>query len=39
MNRTIKEILAKLTLETGSDWVTFLPFVLLRVRNTPYSWA
>jgi transposase InsO family protein len=32
MNRTQKETLTKLAIETGGwDWVTFLPFVLLRV--------
>jgi transposase InsO family protein len=36
MNRTLKETLTKLVMETGGkDWVTLLPFVLLRVRNTP----
>ncbi|CAD7673558.1 unnamed protein product [Nyctereutes procyonoides] len=36
MNRTIKETLTKLTLETGTrDWVQLLPMVLFRVRNTP----
>ncbi|XP_063133785.1 protein NYNRIN-like [Rattus norvegicus] len=36
MNRTIKETLSKLTLATGSkDWVTLLPLVLYRARNTP----
>lgn len=36
MNRTLKETLTKLAVETGGkDWVTLLPFVLLRVRNTP----
>lgn len=36
MNRTIKETLTKLALETGGkDWVTLLPFALLRARNTP----
>ena len=36
MNRTIKETLTKLTLETGGDWVTPLPFLLFKIRNTPY---
>ena len=36
MNRTLKETLTKLTLETGGDWVSLLPYVLFRVRNTPY---
>lgn len=36
MNRTIKETLTKLALETGvKDWVQLLPMVLFRVRNTP----
>ncbi|CAK7305189.1 Pol polyprotein (Fragment) [Vulpes lagopus] len=36
MNRTIKETLTKLTLETGTrDWVQLLPMVLFRLRNTP----
>ncbi|CAD7669362.1 unnamed protein product [Nyctereutes procyonoides] len=36
MNRTIKETLTKLTLETCTrDWVQLLPMVLFRVRNTP----
>lgn len=28
MNRTLKETLTKLALETGGDWVTLLPFAL-----------
>lgn len=36
MNRTIKETLTKLTLETGgNDWTVLLPYALFRVRNTP----
>lgn len=36
MNRTIKEPLSKLTLETGSkDWMQLLPLALYWVRNTP----
>jgi hypothetical protein len=36
MNKTIKETLIKLTWETGTnDWMVLLPFVLIRVRNTP----
>lgn len=36
MNRTIKETLTKLALETGGkDWVTLLPLALFRARNTP----
>ena len=37
MNRTLKETLAKLAIETGRDWVTLLPFALFRARNTPYK--
>lgn len=37
MNRTLKETLNKLALETGRDWVTLLPFTLYRVRNSPYK--
>ena len=37
MNRTLKETLAKLALETGGDWVTLLPFALFRAHNTPYK--
>ncbi|CAD7676945.1 unnamed protein product [Nyctereutes procyonoides] len=37
MNRTLKETLTKLALETGGDWVTRLPFALYRVRNSPYK--
>ena len=36
MNRTLKEFLSKLKLETGGDWVSLLPFALLRARCTPY---
>ncbi|CAA24515.1 unnamed protein product, partial [Woolly monkey sarcoma virus] len=36
MNRTIKETLTKLALETGGkDWVALLPLALLRAKNTP----
>ena len=36
MNRTLKETLTKLSIETGGkDWVILLPFALLRVRNSP----
>ncbi|XP_063461834.1 BTB/POZ domain-containing protein KCTD7 isoform X1 [Pan paniscus] len=36
VNRTIKETLAKLTLETGlKDWRRLLSLALLRARNTP----
>ena len=37
MNRTLKETLTKLALETGGDWVTLLPFALFRARDTPYK--
>ena len=37
MNRTLKETLTKLALETGGDWVTLLLFTLYRVRNSPYK--
>ena len=36
-NRTFKETLTKLALETGGNWVTLLPFALYRVRNIPYK--
>jgi hypothetical protein len=36
MNRTLKETLTKLTLETGgNDWTALLPFALFRIMNTP----
>ncbi|XP_073090762.1 uncharacterized protein [Manis javanica] len=36
MNRTLKETLTKLSIETGlCDWLVLLPFTLFRVRNTP----
>ena len=35
INRTLKETLTKLTLETGrDDWTSLLPFALFHVRNT-----
>ena len=37
MNRTLKETLTKLAIETGRDWVTLLPFVLFRACNIPYK--
>ena len=37
MNRTLKETLTKLAVETGRDWVSLLPFVLFRVHNSPYK--
>ena len=36
MNRTLKETLTKLAIETGGDWVTLLPLAIFRVRNSPY---
>lgn len=36
MNRTLKETLTKLALETGrNDWTALLPFALFRIQNTP----
>ena len=36
MNRTLKETLTKLTLETsGNDWTALLPYALFRAWNTP----
>jgi transposase InsO family protein len=36
MNRTLKETLTKLALETiGKEWTALLPFALFQVRNTP----
>jgi hypothetical protein len=36
MNRTLKETLTKLTLETSENyWTALLPFALFCVRNTP----
>ena len=36
MNRTLKETLTKLTLETGrNDWTALLPYALFRARNNP----
>ena len=36
MNRTLKETLTKLAIETGGkDWVALLPLALFRARNTP----
>ena len=37
MNRTLKETLTKLAIETGGDWVTLLPFTLFWAHNTPYK--
>jgi transposase InsO family protein len=36
MNRTLKETLSKLAIETGEDWVALLPYAIFRVRNSPY---
>jgi hypothetical protein len=36
INKTLKETLIKLTLETGRDGVMLLPFALYWVRNSPY---
>ncbi|XP_023061634.1 protein NYNRIN-like [Piliocolobus tephrosceles] len=36
MNRTLKETLTKLTMETGPNWVVLLPYALFRAWNTPY---
>ncbi|XP_051846643.1 uncharacterized protein LOC127557326 [Antechinus flavipes] len=35
MNRTLKEFLSKLVLETQNSWVSLLPLALLRSRCTP----
>ncbi|KAK1334887.1 hypothetical protein QTO34_004458 [Cnephaeus nilssonii] len=38
MNRTLKETMTKLSIETGfSDWTALLPYALFRARNTPNS--
>ena len=37
MNRTLKETVTKLAIETGRDWVTLLPFALFCACNTPYQ--
>lgn len=35
-NRTLKEVITKLSLETGSnDWTALLPYALFRECNTP----
>ena len=36
-NRILKETFTKLTLETDSDCLTLLPFILYRVQNSPYQ--
>jgi hypothetical protein len=35
LNRTLKETLTKLSLETGTDWVVLLPLALFWAWNTP----
>ncbi|XP_038624004.1 uncharacterized protein LOC119946658 [Tachyglossus aculeatus] len=35
MNRTLKETITKLKMETGGDWVALLPQALFRARCTP----
>lgn len=35
-NSTLKETLMKLTIETGGNWVSLLPYALSRVHNSPY---
>jgi hypothetical protein len=37
MNRTLKELLTKLSFEMSDSWVNLLPAFLLRVRCTPYT--
>lgn len=37
INQTLKELLTKLTPETGNDWVALLPHALYKTRNTPYT--
>ena len=37
IHRTPKEMLTRLSTETGGDWVALLPFTLYRVRNVPYT--
>lgn len=36
MNQSLKETLTKLVMETGSDRVALLPFVLYRLGSSPY---
>jgi transposase InsO family protein len=36
MNRTLKETLSKLAIETGGDWVALLPYAIFQVQNSPY---
>lgn len=35
VNRTLKEVLTKLTMELNLDWVKLLPLALLRIRALP----
>lgn len=37
MNRTLKETLTKLALETSMNWEALSPFFLFRIRNFPYQ--
>lgn len=37
INRTLKETLTKLAMETGMDWVTLLALAIFRVCNSPYT--
>lgn len=37
MNWILKETLAKLTMESETNWASPLPFALYRVRNAPYT--
>lgn len=37
MNRTLKETLTKLALETSMNWEALSPFFLFRTRNFPYQ--
>ena len=37
MNRTLKETLTKLTMETGTNWVVLLPYALFWAHNSPYK--
>lgn len=37
MNWTLNEVFIELTLETGRDWMSLLPYTLYRAKNTPYT--
>lgn len=37
MNQTLKNMITKLALETGNNWVSLLPFALLWTQCTPYA--